>query len=97
MDENPYKSPEIAFQAAVGDCTTLAPMWRRIVSLPLIIFGIGYLLDSPVALIALSFEGQYATAALISALMLIGGVILTWAGFGLRRRRSTDRPRRVTA
>jgi hypothetical protein len=82
MDENPYKSPQALGPA---EKKLLPPLWRRVVSIPMLIFGVGYVLNSPTPYVSGHLQGQPFIGALLSALLLIGGIALIWVGIRLRR------------
>ena len=63
MDENPYRTPQFNEPAEKRE---LLPLWRRIVSIPLLIFGIGYLLDVPAVAVSFSLDG-HCRASLMKA------------------------------
>ena len=83
MSENPYKSPESEAKPA-ADERPLLPAWRRIVSLPLIVFGAVFL---PVGLLGMIIKSNregftlftYFECVLLMVIcfgLLCGGIIL---------------------
>ena len=54
-------------------------------SLVLLIFGIGYMFDSPAIVVSLGIQGHWLLGLLGSAVMLIVGGAMAWWGIKLRR------------
>jgi hypothetical protein len=85
MNEDPYKSPQSSLRADNDDG---APLWRRIVSLPLITIGALWLLcmvvSTPDALVAILLEKDRAAIFWYSSAVAIG-VAVIWIGLKLRR------------
>jgi hypothetical protein len=79
---NPYESP----LANQGTTPALLPLWRRIVSLPLIIFGAGYAFALPVVGLEISMNGFTRSLILPSSISAIGAVLL-WSGLRMRRKK----------
>jgi hypothetical protein len=81
MEENPYRSP-----AADTERRPLPPLWRRIVSLPLIIFGAGYsfaILEVGVEMV----EHGFTLRLVILFAVSVAGAGMLWLGLRLRRSR----------
>ncbi len=80
MDENPYKSP-LADQTHPQQP---APMWRRIISLPLIVFGALILITNTCGVVIVVFEREDIPPLIVPVYYAVG-VALTWVGIWLRR------------
>jgi hypothetical protein len=86
MTDFAHKSPESALRSdSDGD----APLWRRVLSLPLIAVAALYLLyTTPDALVAIFLEKDRA-AILWYALAVVICLAILWTGLRLRRRNVT--------
>jgi hypothetical protein len=82
MDENPYRSPQTVKPTVASEPP---PLWRRVLSIPLLIFGVGYVLNAPIPHALYYLHHESFGGALYSFLMLAGGVALIWCGVRLRR------------
>lgn len=88
MDENPYKSPLANQASGPTEQPPLVPLWRRIVSIPLIIFGVLLLLSCVGNIFVGSRIGfSRELFVLIIAIDAVFGVGMLWGGFRLRRGR----------
>jgi hypothetical protein len=89
MDENPYKAPRASTET---NARRLAPLWRRIVAIPLIVIGGGFLiLIVPFyALTATRRTLNGITAFDVTMIALIFGFFaaMLWVGIRLRRKKS---------
>jgi hypothetical protein len=87
MDDNPYKPP----LANQPNSRRPAPMWRRIVSLPLIIFGL-FLVITPTFgfLIVIVKHLRVDDPPLILPVYYAAGGAMIWGGLRLRRSPPTD-------
>jgi hypothetical protein len=85
MGDNPYRSPMPSCEPAPAIVAEFAPLWKRIVSLPMVIFGVGYLFDAPMIAVLLVMMGQWKLGLLASSAALVAGAALTWCGLRLRR------------
>jgi hypothetical protein len=88
MDENPYASPQFHQPAEKRE---LLPLWRKVVSIVLLFFGIGYLCCVPVAAIVPGLYGYRIEGLVCAALYLVLGAAMTWLGMRLRRRKAGAR------
>ncbi len=88
MDENPYKSPLANQARRPAEQPPLVPLWRRIVSIPLIIFGV-LLLLSCVGNIFVGSRIGFSREPFILAIVIdaLFGVPMLWGGLWLRRGR----------
>jgi hypothetical protein len=82
MAENPYQSP---LARSPTEQPPLAPSWRRIVSLPLIVFGAFFISSAFVILFLLIRHGPSEFGFLICILGFYIGAGLLLAGLWLRR------------
>ena len=87
MDENPYKSPEPERTLPVAGERRLVPAWRRIASLPLIIFGACYAFALPSSIIDAVGKDVYVSQRIVfCSLVSAAGAGMLWLGLRLRRR-----------
>lgn len=90
MDDNPYRSPLPLSEPALVAVVEFAALWKRIASLPLLIFGVNYMFGAPMIAVLLIMMGHWKLGLLASSAALVAGGALTW--FGLRLRRAASQP-----
>jgi hypothetical protein len=87
MDDNPYRSPNAAPEI---DRQELLPLWRRVISSLLILFGAMYGFAGTMALVSVAATGGRLVDFIAATAGFGLGVAALWSGLRLRRRRSAD-------
>lgn len=81
MDVNPYQSPQAELRAAPAG----VPLWRNVVGLLVLSFGVAYLVGIPVIIVLGVRHNEIAGAVLATFAYAVVGSLLTWGGFRIRR------------
>lgn len=80
MDEDPYKSP-----LGRDEAKPPLPLWRRVVSLPLLIFGGCYIFALPDAIFETINNHEFTLKALVMTIVFAVGAGMFWSGLKIRR------------
>lgn len=94
MDDNPYQSPNAVEDSLPAQSRPTVPLWRRLVSLPLIALGGIFAFTSILLILGITAQivsGRQITrsAVIVEAVVdPIVAVLMLWGGLRLRRLKS---------